>query len=445
MKTFAIAALALTGASASAASFEVRGSGATVQMHKSFLKVYSQDDLTPAFSGIADHKSFDHGAPQMHTIILDNIADTCAGSWGERPCVPFRAHDNYPAMFYCGWADASGDTTWPEQVTGPYKPSLAFFKEGDTILGKEARLSCKGPASTRNAHHDLQLKVYFGDGADRIALKHVGPKGSDMARVRETAAPTQAPTSAPTAAPTPAPTPLFGLHTPSGYTCDPRKTICYKRMPAAVHDAAINACKQEGARVCEHNDMQELCGSGIDSYAGAPLGWYGDHGRASGGDWDDEFGVWNQPGCAKSSNDGPSRQGDSENIPFNCCKGGDLFGGSSGCPSGLDSVTTPNGEICAGPMEGKMNTDAAIKKCWEKKATMCTHNDFMQLAGSPCTSTEPGICWTAGEGHKPQNPWGNKNDGWYGDHGTASNGNWDDECKLPHPPLAILRSHALTL
>jgi len=249
--------------------------------------VYSQDDLTPAFSSITDdNKGFDHGVQQMHTIVLDNIADTCAGSWGERPCVPFGAPAHFPAKFYCGWKDATAGT---EELTGPFKPTLHFIEHKELVLGKEARLACQGPASTRNAHHDLQLKVYFGDGADRIALKHVGLKGSDMVRVHETAAPTQAPTSAPTAAPTPAPTPLSPLRVPVGYICTPRMETCYKPYSSGrsiTH--ALDACKQEGARVCRHADMQELCGSGLNPYGGHSRGWYGDHGVMSGGNWDDE-------------------------------------------------------------------------------------------------------------------------------------------------------------
>ena len=202
MKTFTYASLAVAGANA--ASFEVRGLDSTIQMHRSFLKVYNQADLTPAWVAVTDNLSFEHGRPQTHTIVLDRIADTCAGTWGNSPCVPFGAPAHYPAMFYCGWQDEAGGA---EELTGPFKPTLHFIEHNGAVLGKEARLACMGPsANVANRGHRQQLKVYFGAGASRTTLEHIGREDDDKVRVIETAAPTMAPTHAPTMAPTNAPT-----------------------------------------------------------------------------------------------------------------------------------------------------------------------------------------------------------------------------------------------
>jgi len=194
---------------------------------------------------------------------------------------------------------------------------------------------------------------------------------------------------------------------PDGWTCTARKDICYKSMPAANHHHAIDQCKQLGARVCEHNDMMELCGAGFNPYSAGAAGWYGDHGTAPGGNWDDEYGTWNRAKCDKN-NDGPAEHSD-KSRPYNCCKMGEMAsGGNSGCPSNISTIETPNGEICAGTLESPKSMHGAIDTCKLKKAHVCTHNDMMQLAHFG-------------------NPWQGSNTGWYGDHGTAPGGNWDNE------------------
>jgi hypothetical protein len=78
---------------------------------------------------------------------------------------------------------------------------------------------------------------------------------------------------------------------------------------------AIGVCQADNdARVCTHNDFQQMCGSGFNGFTAAP-GWYGDHGKvANDGDWvctldgqwlactyddgqDDEYGTWNYVTC----------------------------------------------------------------------------------------------------------------------------------------------------
>lgn len=210
----------------SAGSLEVRGADANVQMHNTFLKVWSQADVTPSFSAVMGESSMTHGLPLTHTVKLSNISPTCAGVWGETPCVPFDEPADYPKMFYCAWTDSdSGILT---TTTGPYSPTLRTIKDSDgTVLAREARLACDGPVDgLRNEHHSQRLRVYFGDeGSDqRVELTYVGRKGFDRIGVIATAAPTMAPTNAPTHAPTlsptnaptpptPAPTPEYCEHT----------------------------------------------------------------------------------------------------------------------------------------------------------------------------------------------------------------------------------------
>ena len=41
----------------------LKGKDSVIQMHKSFLKVYNQDDLIPVFRGIVDPTEFEAGKP----------------------------------------------------------------------------------------------------------------------------------------------------------------------------------------------------------------------------------------------------------------------------------------------------------------------------------------------------------------------------------------------
>jgi len=94
------------------------------------------------------------------------------------------------------------------------------------------------------------------------------------------------------------------------------------RGPSIIF-TAIATCKAvaPGCRVCKHTDLQQACGAGISNPYGAAVGWYGDHGvdTAYGGNWDDEFGTWNNNGCA-DNNDGPAyEQARGLSYNYRCC------------------------------------------------------------------------------------------------------------------------------
>ena len=91
----------------------LKGKESVVQMHNSFLKVYSQSDLTPSFVGIKDNLHFEAGLHTMHEIVLENVPYTCAGTWGNRPCTPDPKDVDYPAKFYCRWVHGWTNTTAP--------------------------------------------------------------------------------------------------------------------------------------------------------------------------------------------------------------------------------------------------------------------------------------------------------------------------------------------
>ena len=81
---------------------------------------------------------------------------------------------------------------------------------------------------------------------------------------------------------------------------------------------AIGHCRARGAHVCEHNEFQEICGHGYNPYCGdGGTGRYGDHGTASGSNWDDKYGAWNGGSCS-NNNDDPAYHYD-ENMNFRCC------------------------------------------------------------------------------------------------------------------------------
>merc|ERR1712146_28754 len=80
---------------------------------------------------------------------------------------------------------------------------------------------------------------------------------------------------------------------------------CFRRHGTNDIYGALSQCRREGTRLCHHIDMQSICGHGHNPYSHSNNGWYGDHGFASGGNWDDEYGTWNNRHCS-SNNDGPA-------------------------------------------------------------------------------------------------------------------------------------------
>ena len=80
-------------------SIVVKGQKSVIKMHKSFLKVYSQDDLTPTWVGVADYDGQVQGGAEWHRVVLDNVPLSCASSWGTRPCVAEAAEPYFPETF----------------------------------------------------------------------------------------------------------------------------------------------------------------------------------------------------------------------------------------------------------------------------------------------------------------------------------------------------------
>ena len=75
------------------------------------------------------------------------------------------------------------------------------------------------------------------------------------------------------------------------------------------------------------------------------------------------------------------------------------------CPAGWTS--TPDRRLCIGPMKEPNNMLHAIYDCKQDDARVCSHTDMQQACGI--------------DGF---NPFGDKVQGWYSDHGTAPGGNW---------------------
>ena len=82
---------------------------------------------------------------------------------------------------------------------------------------------------------------------------------------------------------------------------------------------AQDTCKSSGAHICSHGEMMEMCANGANPYSGDSVGWFGDHGTTSGGNWDDEFLTWNRNFCDKD-NDGPAQHSGHGREAFRCCK-----------------------------------------------------------------------------------------------------------------------------
>jgi hypothetical protein len=203
LKTAFVTALVAVS-SAHASTFELNGAHSTIQMHKSFLKVYGEADMVPSFVGITDGTGFEAGAEIWHTMVLDNVRHTCTGTWGNVPCAAdLIFQPRFPPKFYCSWKD---NTTDVEQETGPYFAELVTHKSGSDVLGREVRTKCMSP-DRPNMNHDLKLRIFHGEGDDRTELPFAGTKDGDVVAVYYTKAPTPSPTPSPTPGPTPSPTP----------------------------------------------------------------------------------------------------------------------------------------------------------------------------------------------------------------------------------------------
>lgn len=106
---------------------------------------------------------------------------------------------------------------------------------------------------------------------------------------------------------------------PSGWYSAAGGRICMSNTEYATATAhnAIGTCKALEARVCTHNDFQQICGTGVDPYTSG-TGWYGDHARVeTDGNTDDEFLTWNSASCA-NNNDGAAYVA-STSFPYRCC------------------------------------------------------------------------------------------------------------------------------
>jgi len=198
----------------------------------------------------------------------------------------------------------------------------------------------------------------------------------------------------------------YVMVTPDGYDCG--ETMCFKKGPTKKNmHGAIDFCSKEGARVCEYQDVVQLCAEDKTVLVGSEGGWLGDHGVASGGNWDDEFLTWNYPGCSTNF-DGVAMQY-SEVRQFSCCRGKAVLGQGAKCPAQLNVMSTQDKDVCAGPLEPIATIHAAIGVCTNKGGHVCSHSQMFQLAHG-------------GE----QNPWGGITNGWYGDKvSDDAYGNWN--------------------
>jgi hypothetical protein len=88
--------------------------------------------------------------------------------------------------------------------------------------------------------------------------------------------------------------------------------------PMSGSSGALATCAAQGGHVCTHADSIIACAWGYDPTGGVASGWYGDHGTAVGGNWDDEYGVWNTNCNGDFNTDGvPSPA--SASFYYRCC------------------------------------------------------------------------------------------------------------------------------
>lgn len=325
--------------STNAATFQMKGVDSTIRMGNTFMQLFTEADLTPGFEAIIDNVDFHVNVPEMHTVLLNGMPSTCAGNWGRAPCVPFQAPANYPAKFFCGWQDANGER--PEEVTGPYKPTLRFMEHNGETLGKEATLSCMGPSSMPNVDHAIELTVYFGSGDSRIALKHTGV-GVDTRTINAlktnaptsapTAAPTEAPTAAPTAAPTPAPTPKpWPCRDTNGNNICRHRNWLFVNEPANYYTAKKYCEDRKGDLISLHNMGDQHAAQEMADRGGNGNLWTGVNDINAEGQWR------NPDGSHPYTNWGPGEPNNSNNEDCVHIRGDTLLNdhqcGSPGDPS----------------------------------------------------------------------------------------------------------------
>ena len=171
-------------------------------------------------------------------------------------------------------------------------------------------------------------------------------------------------------------------------------------QPAAQAIAAIKNCFSKGGHMCTHGDMFQLAGSGHNPWSGGGNGWYGDHGFASGGNVDDEYMTWNRNHYT-TNNDGPAYHSNSKSLPYRCCS----TAPGTVCPAGFKLV----GAQCTKDESGTKTYYDAQDTCKADGAHICSHGEMMEMCANGA------------------NPYAGNKNGWFGDHGTTTGGNWDDE------------------
>ena len=138
---------------------------------------------------------------------------------------------------------------------------------------------------------------------------------------------------------------------PPGYTCTSDMTMCFKKMTAAASaHSAIGECKKDEARVCEYLDHMQLCAQGLNAKDHGSIGWFGDHGKASGGNNDDEYGTWNSyhSNVCNSNMDGPAKHAHESKV-YSCCRGPSVtrIATMGTCPPETNAMRTTDGDVCA--------------------------------------------------------------------------------------------------
>eukprot|EP00968_Pinguiococcus_pyrenoidosus_P008011 scaffold562_cov227-Pinguiococcus_pyrenoidosus.AAC.8 len=189
-------------------------------------------------------------------------------------------------------------------------------------------------------------------------------------------------------------TPVCPLGLRDGQT--PNGEVCMSEMKQAANAThAIATCSSLEGHVCRMHDMFQLCSAGYNPYSGISPGWYGDHGKAGGGDFDDEYASWNRGSCTPN-NDALGRTATSETLPYRCCgraRGYETVEAiQKVCPDGF----TQAGSLCWMNPGASLKARVAVDYCANSGARVCRHTDMQEICGY-------GV-----------NPYQGNSTGWYG-------------------------------
>jgi hypothetical protein len=247
------------------------------------------------------------------------------------------------------------------------------------------------------------------------------------------------------------------MEAPTGYTCTSDFSLCYKSQTAATLETAFQTCAADNARVCSEQDFQLMCADSVDALTAGD--WLGNLGASStSASWSSYGWTASISSCDSSAVLPGTIEVATNTNTYKCCRSGEIrdaadptygdttvLGTSIGeaykshsvnCPTGVSSLKTDNGEVCASETKGPASMPSAVGTCSNLGAHVCSASELFQLTGTSTVSTVF-----------------DSTPGWFSDKAKTTGGDWEGEVRPseeqsdylhilthhPIPPLLHLR------